>query len=349
MRNKVYPDMIGYKERTGISPDGLEDIMSKFEGLASVLIKAPYMKIPFLPVNIMSEDNIYGYGQWLATYTFPELRQAIKLGYEVKMVYKVGYCKPTKAPFFKNYVDTVYKLKLKPELKDVAKALLVGLSGKFGQRLSESSGWHIMSDEELSEMGWEDYDPSIYKIGLNGQMNKYVTPSSVDDRGYSAKAYPLIYAYILSYARIELWGAMNAIGLDKVYYCDTDAIYADTSAVNRAVLRGYIKIHDTKLGHWKVEHKNVTMDIKGIMNYRIFEEGEWQYTISGTPKDKQAEMWDKGYCTIKLIRKRSMAIRHDVKLNSYYEVNINQPKRVEKRVFDGNKSEPRHIKDIFEM
>lgn len=333
MRNNPFPDMLSYRERSEITVKGLIEMMGEFEGLASVLIKCPDIDIPYLPVK---QDGKLKFpsGSWVASYTFPDLRFALEIGYEIKEVYRVGVCRPTKDPLFKEYVDALYPLKKDPRYKEGAKLMLNSLYGKFGQKRNETTGWQIITEERESEISAEEFKQDNFRIALNGLALEHIVETPIEERGFSDKSYPLISAYVSSYSRKTLWLGMKAIGFEDVHYCDTDSIYGKGDSIEQAIERGDIESHPDKLGAWDVEHNRVTIEIRGLKYYRIFEGGEWKYAIKGVPAKYQPIFWRDREVMVERVWKRPSAVRFGKKLNSFYSHPLKEQHPKSKRAFD---------------
>ena len=95
--------------------------------------------------------------------------------------------------------------------------------------------------------------------------------------------------YITAYGRVYLSECINAIGLDKFLYCDTDSIHyiGDISDITGIKLPDYlpeamrtIKVHDTELGAWAHEG---TATLGKYIKPKCYGEdvGEWKTTVAG--------------------------------------------------------------------
>lgn len=355
MRNRDYPDIITYREVHIEKPESLIKYMNEYEGLAWVGIKAPKNKKIMLLPTIYQGRLCFPKGEWSGVYTFPEIRKALEEGYKIKYVDRVGICKKTKQPLFKDYVDALYHLKLDEgsEYKAIAKLMLNSLYGKFGQKKNEKTGWQVVKETEIPENLHIDAGEIIetpnekidekkdnYKWMIyNDLIMKYIPETPTEQRGFAKKAYPLIAAYVTSYARMYLYDAMQAIGEEYIYYCDTDSIYCDTHALNQAIETGKIEIDPNKLGAWDLEHDNEEMEIRGLKYYRLrksnysfinlnggeydyqidIDEG-WKHTIKGVPKKHHKTFWKNKFVEFKRPVKLSSAIRFKKIVNKFVSV-----------------------------
>lgn len=344
MRNRDFPDMetFAIAEKTDLKT--LFYFMDDREGLAKVKITTNDDRITLLPV-IDDDKLIFPKGTFISTYTFPELRKALELGYTIDEVYQIGYAKRTKKPFFKGYVDELYKMKENPIYKRSAKLLLNSLYGKFGQKANENTGWVTLDQDEIEQVGkGEDIGFQVEYFSKVDQWLKFVPESDIEDRGFARLSVPLIAAYVTGYARIYLFDAMESIGFEYVYYCDTDSIYGDTQAIRDAIERGDIEVDDTKLGAWCVEHDDVTMEIRGLKYYRVKEKMEWEYTIKAVPKRYQRDFWRDRIIRVVRPNKLKSVMRSVLNKNSrilklnMFEKHLKSDKRPDdKRYFISNK------------
>ena len=91
-------------------------------------------------------------GSWHGWYFSEELKLAKKNGYKIK-IYK-GYMFSKEDDVFKDYVNTIYKIKsnpINPTQKSIAKSLLNNLLGRFGINLDKSTT-EVMSSQIFSEI-----------------------------------------------------------------------------------------------------------------------------------------------------------------------------------------------------
>jgi len=334
MRDEIYPDLMTYREKIIHTEVELIKTMHEYEGLATVSIISPNLNIPLLPFK----DNgklIFPVGQFIGTYTFPELRKALSVGYKINQVYKCGIMKREKEPLFKNYIDALYPLKHHKKYKQIAKLMLNSLYGKFGQGSNYNSGWFLVRNTKKYEN--QQVDNKTLRI-YEGLLYEYIPDIPISEKGFAPKAYPIISAYVTSYSRIHLYESMHSIGFKYIYYCDTDSIYCDSAALNTAIENNKIEIHNNKLGAWKLEHNDITFQIKGLKHYRYNENNEWKYRIKGVSNLSQPAFWWHDSAVITRVRKMKSAIRNGKKVNEFYNMlRVNRDKD-HKRIFISNKN-----------
>lgn len=331
MRNEVYPDLMTYREKQISTQSQLITAMKDYEGLATVKITSPKnLKIPLLPF-IHSNKLTFPLGTWTATYTFPELRKALELKYKITQVYRTGIMKRAKDPMFKSYVDDLYTLKQNPKFKQIAKLMLNSLYGKFGQKANYDSGWCLVHDTTAYEN--TQLDDQKFRVH-NNLLYEYLPKLTIESQGFAPKSYPIIAAYVTSYSRIFLHSTMEKIGFDHVYYCDTDSIYAHSDAVKTSS----VDIHPSNLGAWDVEHENITMQIKGLKHYRLYEQNEWEYRSKGVPAKNQSCYWRHNSAIVTRVRKMNTSIRSGKKVNEFFTMLRVNREKDHKRIFISNKN-----------
>ena len=339
MKKKNFPDMNSYKRYTkNLSIDFLKDLLEREEGQALVRVKAPKMLIPFLH-SIHQSRLVFPTGELQRWYTFPELRYALELDYKILEIYEIASFRRLKSNMFEEFVTHMneYKKTCKP----VAKLLMNGLSGKFGERIPEGDSWELWDEEDV-EVDYKNF------FSINGQVWKYTKQEKTtpEDLEFARYAYPLLIAYITAYGRIQEHKAIMAIGPEKVYYMDTDSIIADQKAIDQAVKKGAIEIHDTKLGAYGFEYKNATVEIRGEKYYRIRNSGEaWVYHIKGVPKEHMSQHWKYRISAYHRPRKIKTALRSGKKVNEFIRVFHRDISPPCKRIFKGRASKPLEIQE----
>jgi hypothetical protein len=344
MRNRrAYPDMNTYR-RVIPSVSSLLKLIEVNEGAAFVKIKSPDLKIPFLH-HKSGGKLLFPNGTFSGWYTIPELRTALKHGYEILECYEAALFDAVSG-FFDSYIDTLFKLKDQKETKKAAKLLLNGLSGKFGQKVPDNAGFVIV---DVLPEGAEIDDKNYFLFG--DMIYKYVQRDKDQAVEYVNTSYPLISAYITAYGRIQLWEAMNTIGFDNVYYCDTDSIHGDHTAIKGAVDSGLIEIDKHKLGAWSYDYQNGVIDIRGLKYYRTYsheyhKDGVgWHYYMKGVPSSLHSKYWlSRGIWVGRTIKIKT-AIRGGKRVNKFVSIYRRDQDPAPKRFFEGKKSEAYTIFD----
>lgn len=215
LRDNVFPYPNSFKYSDTITKRTIEN----YEGVCRVMIRSPDLYIPYLPYRIEKPERklIFPNGVFMGYYTFFEIREAVKLGYEIIKLYEGMIYFKTFSPF-KNYVDRLYDIRKKQKITDnpleiITKLNMNSLYGKFAQKIDEKE--IIIHD---SKMPLEKIMNSV-KIDRVGQFwiikEPYETiPSFVN---------PIFSVYTTAYARHKLYEAIQKCK-DNIYYYDTDSL-----------------------------------------------------------------------------------------------------------------------------
>lgn len=187
----------------------------EYEGISFVDIITPTdMKYPLLPYRT-KEKLLFPLGGFSGWYTHIELRKAIELGYHITKIRRTYYYKQTK-PFLKEYVDTLYALRLeykknKDPREAVVKLHLNSLYGKFVQRFYDRD---IIVPSVLREDQLSAYD-DIERIGNYFRLKTYISHPR-----YFCQ--PIWGAYITAIGRLKLWSYFSRA---EPLYVDTDSLF----------------------------------------------------------------------------------------------------------------------------
>ena len=195
----------------------------------------------------------------VGVYTYPEIELALEMGYELKKVYEVLYCKST-APIFKDSVNDIIGLKIAysgyPETvkTDEQKQAYVNSyreqginitteqmqsddSGKFPFKVAANALWGrlAMNTDKFKSIGIvSDTDELIGLLEGKGkhkieQIINSITSDTVmylyssDEKVKSRDSNILLSAYVTSLSRVYLYRAIQWAG-ENLIYCDTDSI-----------------------------------------------------------------------------------------------------------------------------
>ena len=334
MRERVYPNINTYRHRTG-DLTALKGYLEDFEGQALIRVRAPKgIRIPFLHHKRDDGKLIFPLGEFAGWYTFPEIRKALSIGYKILDVVEIAIFDKMPSPFVA-YVNEMMKLKVQPETKQAAKLLMNGLSGKFGQMAPTADKWREVEEgEDLNSLDPENLKPLV--VGEENQLWYYDQSETVEEGdGFAVTSYPLLVAYITAWGRIQEYEAMQAIGFEHVHYMDTDSIIADREAVQKAISSGKIKTDKKQLGAYDLEHEDITIEIKGLKNYRIYEDNNYLYKMKGIPSRHMPEMWRTGEAHMMVAVKRKQALRTGKRINTFIPmVKTERVERDNKRVFE---------------
>lgn len=223
LRNFKYPVPDGYEAKKV----NVEKILS-FEGVADIELKAPKeMLIPYLPFK--SEKLLFPVGKIKGTYDFFSIREALKLGYEIKKLGKGLIYENTFKPF-KTYIDSLFNLrkefkKNNSDIQLVPKILMNSFYGKMGFNYSNKE--KLISSEELVTR--KDFETvTIIPHAEGSNLYRVIT---TDESYIPNYVFPLLPLYVTSYARNVLYNYFKNIGFERILYTDTDSIFT-TRTIN---------------------------------------------------------------------------------------------------------------------
>ena len=201
--------------------------IKKYEGCALVDVECPPMQYPLLPFRYEGK-TIFPTGTFQGWYTNIELREAIRLGYKIKKVYKNYWAQKTCNPL-KNYMLDLYAKRKeygKSPMEKVIKLLMNGLTGKFGQKFNGRDNWVStgISLEELQKFKEVERIGDFFRV--------------VQDSEPSSFCIPLWIAYITAIGRIKITGDASRY---NAWYIDTDCIHTQSTTVLSSDVLGDFK------------------------------------------------------------------------------------------------------------
>lgn len=165
-----------------------------------------------------------GEGEYYVTSVDLDLLEEMGIDYEIKK----GYEFTDRACLFKEYVDEMYKMRLNSEKGSLenytAKLFMNSLYGKFGQRRDNEQLIYSKNPKRAFKVYDEEF--GLY------------TESKVSKSPYIL---PHIASLITSRARNRLYRAMLEVGLENVWYCDTDSIIT-SKKLKTGLLLGDLKL-----------------------------------------------------------------------------------------------------------
>lgn len=248
------------------------DKSKKKQGVAHVKIFIPDMKYPPLPYR-GKDKLIFPTGIIKGWWTFAELELALSVGCEIKVVYEfIHYARSR--PYFKEFAQWVWNERQKhPKDKEpfwnlMLKLIGNALSGKWGQQ-NEQGGIYVRKDEyDL----WIEKNTKLYaKIDKEEDLGTHWLFRTKDTVKETAQhGFPILIAYITSYARIKLYKEM----------VKHDTVYVDTDCVKYIGLKKEI-VDSKALGEFGFEPtKSGMFEFFAPKSYRI----NGELTIKGFPK-----------------------------------------------------------------
>ena len=330
--NSLYPSQMLKKVPEPNSVFIPEDVninnILKYEGTSHVRVITPdKIKYPILPYRDKTNKKlIFPKGTWNGYYNHNELRYAINNGYIIEPISHV--CYRNSIYLFKNYVTTLYDLRLKYKAENnkmelVTKLCLNSLYGKFAQRSRENitiTDLNNVTGKELATLLFEDSGDIKENFHILREVTEF-------DGVFS---FPIFSSYITSYARITLH---KYIVNHNPVYCDTDSIItADTLEVS------------SELGAMKLEGKLLECEFYKPKFYRAtFDNGKQIVKVKGVNRCT-TEDFDK------ILRKETVnklkfskikeSIRHGISPNTMIIVPKILDLNDNKRVWNDNISMP---------
>ena len=270
--NSLYPDMM--KNTTFPNPKFLKhekltdvkffisNILSHYEGCATVTILHPVMYIGLLPYR-HNGKLMFPCGNFAGSWNFNELRYAIKQGCKILTIKDCTYSEKMSSPFVK-FVDKLglgkFEAKVSGRMLDELKYknLLVNLYGKFAQRIDEKTIYINDIVEQYDLIKEHQRKGTFIKLlAFNQERSDAFLIVKTEKKIEIAYSMPSFSSYITSAGRIKLAEKLLSMQGNRPVYCDTDSIFFE---VDDGVESSNV------LGEWKVEDKIVT-EIRGLKNY----------------------------------------------------------------------------------
>jgi len=267
--NSLYP----YITRTSQFPDtegkpGFKLDLEK-EGIAICTVKIEEPYLPPLGVKLRIKDNgkvaeklVFPTGTVRGVFTISELRYLEDMGLGQVLNCTRAYCFPAMESPFKDFIDHFYRLRRKPEFKQVAKLILNSLYGKLATRLYNVQIKRLEDIETVEELNG-------YYVDWELELARKI----IDSERFVGKN-PLFASLITANARLHLHKhAYELVKKGKqIFYMDTDSLLTD------AVLE------DSKeLGHLKKEGEYESVTIFRSKAYITKINGKTVRKIKGVP------------------------------------------------------------------
>lgn len=211
--------------------------------------------------------TIYPIGSYITTLAGPELLRARDSGAIQRVI---AWCRCDMATIFDSFVSYFWDYRNaqtqagKHLEANLAKLLMNGLYGKFGQM---TNGWSDAPGviPATSEFLWIESDGTEETPELYRRIGKCVQKwTGKQEHPY---AFPLIAAYVTSYAREYVRSLRQVAGIDNTYYLVTDALFCNA--------RGYSNLSDSnliaenELGMLRVKHEAEYAKFEALHHYQI--------------------------------------------------------------------------------
>jgi hypothetical protein len=239
--NSLYPSVMinEYPDPNTVryTKKGYEELIRTYEGVSEVKLFCPPMRYPLLPVRL-NNKLVFPTGIIKGNYTHVEIRNALKLGYQLLSIGETLYYKKTFLPFKEFIIDMYEKrrlLKKDNHPNEIIYKLIMNSSyGKWGsKKLSETI---FFNKEHLSNEGIDAIrnNPNVI---MKDDNNGMIINNKECDESY---VFPIFASYTTAYARIKLH---HYLSMYNAVYCDTDSI----------ITNEVLPISD-KLGAMKLEY-----------------------------------------------------------------------------------------------
>jgi len=318
MRDCLLPDIATtkYIEKP---PKRWRRYLTDYLGIWNIKVKTPdNIYLPILPVR-MGGKLKFPKGIFEGVWTSVEINEAVKQGYEILEVYNFIYYSRSK-PYFNEYAKFIwskrqeYKKAGNKGMDIMVKKLGNTLYGKFAQR-NGNEFFGRLSDYKKT------LPDKVKFIEYHGETWVHITGEATPAKF----EFPVISAFITSYARLKLHSAMLA-NANSLIYVDTDSLKLKLPAADIAIGK--------ELGEWALE---VDGDIIEYHRPKLYGDKR-----KGVPKraelvkrTNKLEVWK----YTKPLRYRE-AIRRGLTPNVWIEVYKELTFADDKRDWTGNKSQP---------
>lgn len=246
------------------------------EGMSEITVKTPNLKIPYLPFRESQSGRLlFPCGTFRGTYTFFEIREALKIGYKILKVHRTLQFRNT-GHYFRDFVESFYEKRLEAQAKgdllqsDSFKLIPNNLYGKFAQRNKHES--------------LIPYDKKELK---NGDMIYGNMVLRVEQGEYPKHTNGIWSAYTTAYGRHNLYERFNEVEQNGglLIYGDTDSIIFES---DKPIFK------DSKeLGALKLEGRFDYAHFKLPKVYVLREQSRSYYKAKGVPKSCASDFFEK--------------------------------------------------------
>jgi len=172
------------------------------EGVACCTVTCPDIEFPLLPYKSERGSKLlFPTGTFTGFWTYPEIRKALDLGYQIERVHRCIEYQSIKSPFAK-YIDFLYSWRQKVRATDelMSYTLKIAMNSTFG-KFGEEGELQVIS------------------------RGKRYTLRQIPDHSNMVWA-----AYILAYGRLNLYTYLiQATERGELLYCDTDSVFVKTN------------------------------------------------------------------------------------------------------------------------
>lgn len=324
MRNNYFPTKL-----LGVMNNPSIELIK--EQLQSRLLIAECEVIVEEPVfPIYDERLLFPIGNFITTLSTPEIEYAIEHNQLKRVIWCSVY---EKAPIFKTYIDFFYDLKRKYKEEDnkiyytLSKLFMNSLYGKFGQKIEDWMKVENPFEIETARINWynaEEHRSYIYVI-LNGQA--YLKSSEYEEANDSFVA---IASHVTAYARMYMWSIFQRVGLNNIYYTDTDSLMVNTKVKDSIA----DLLDEFELGKLKIEHELHNAYIFNVKDYKSDE-----LTKKKGVTKKAIQLNENTFKQRQFLKMRSILLQNDISMpiskdvvktysNEYKKGVVNEQKRI---------------------
>lgn len=202
--------------------------------ILTIKYRVPNIKVSIIPHKTDDGRLIYPTnGEYIGSYNDVDIREMLIEEYEILEVYNGIYWEGTER-IFTNLIQYLYdtRNKLKAEgdsMEYVYKILCNSMYGKFCESITDKSYFSDKSDESVA--GRLNKGPNSTTL-MNGQIEnttKFLNPMITKPTH--------IASYITAYSRAIMNEYIRKIGIDNIFYTDTDSIYCLKSAFEKSGIK----------------------------------------------------------------------------------------------------------------
>lgn len=201
--------------------------------------------------------------------TSEEIEWYEKRGYEIEI--KKGLYYPRIENPFERFIDKCEKLEYPNGKKasgaspKIVKAMRAALSGKI--RTGDTITKIIMIDDPPANKGYRRYVNRWTDKVIDGLYEK-------KEKADADHIMPVWGAFITARQRLKTLELIEVIGVENVWYSDTDEIVGDKDAIEKAIADGKISI-GPGYGNYKIKWECDEFQVLGYKNYRGRYTKEW--------------------------------------------------------------------------
>lgn len=292
--NSLYPSAMLGEFPTELKA-WISDTLPAF-GIVRAKVNVPKCKIAVLPYRARDGRILYPYGEFTGTWTIPEFKAALERGATAEVL----ECWGTNDGFRPYYTFVEHCWEKRFATKDKSenlffKLLMNNLYGRLG------------TGGVIGRTVWQTFDNQDEGVVFGKKvLVNYQMPLSIETNWAHA-------AYVTAYGRLRLLHFIEAIGVDRMIYTDTDSTIFDCDA--RELSEIPFKC-SARLGDMKLEGWGEACETYAPKMYRTTMAGKEDFKAKGVPKRLAQQFIETGRVDFDLPFKMREAIRFYDKGNS---------------------------------